>query len=146
MGTELDITKIRTVGCPCVLIFNGEKGETMRITQIRTRTDAGWWVIDQLAHGLIGYVPVSWYVSSIRDAAITSAVILAVREVEQGRETWKEWRTARKWFTPMPDNDAGDWPTVWNLITALHLPDRFGDIICGALFSVLFYVIVELIR
>ncbi len=99
----------------------------MRITQIKSPADFGWWCLDQAGHGAIVLAAVSWFATSVGDVAIAGAVILTIREAEQGRDTVDDWRDARECMLPT----HSDFPTVLNLLRALHLPDRFGDVAGG---------------
>ena len=103
----------------------------MRITQIRSPADFGWWCIDQLAHGLIVLAATGWMAAGVGDIAIASVVILTIREGEQGREAVEEWLEARK---------LGDDASVVDLLDALHLPDRVSDIAGGTVVALAGFV------
>ena len=113
----------------------------MRITKIRTLKDFGEWLVDQLLHGLIGWLPVVAFAQRIRDQAIAAAVILTIREVEQARDTIEEWWLQRRDFATGRLDPCGDERcsycrgelTVRTLLRDLHLPDRFGDVGAGTL-------------
>jgi hypothetical protein len=104
----------------------------LRITQVRSPKDAAWFVADQLAHGLIGWVPVALFARRWQDVAIAAAIILTIREGEQARETLEEWLEVRK--------DRGAYAevrsTILCLLDDLHLPDRVTDVSLGTLAAV----------
>ncbi len=117
----------------------------MRITQIRSPADFGWWCLDQVGHGAIVLAAVSWFATSVGDVAIAGAVILTIREGEQGRRTVKEWRQQRQgalsWNDRKPVGVARqEIPTLPDLARGLHLPDRFGDIAGGVAVSTAAFV------
>ncbi len=105
----------------------------MRVTQIRKPADLGWFTLDQVAHGVIGYLPVFWFVEDLGQVAAAAATIMVIREGEQGRRTVKEWLAARK-----PLFDPDDAPSFARLLRDLHLPDRVSDIAGGVIFAMLY--------
>ena len=94
----------------------------MRISQIRSLRDAGWWCVDQDAHAAIVLAALGWIAKSGSDVMWGGGIILLVREIEQARETVEEWR----------ERLTDEW-TLWELILDLHLPDRILDVAVGAL-------------
>lgn len=107
----------------------------MRITQIRSFKDFGWYGVDQIAHAAIVLAPTVWLARSPGDVAIAGAIILTIREVEQGRRTVKEWREVRR-LGGVIDADAIAIEVDWlDLLVDLHLPDRILDIAWGALLA-----------
>ncbi len=104
----------------------------MRVTQIRTPTDLGWFTLDQVLHGVIGYLPVFWFVDDLGQVAAAAATIMLIREGEQGRRTVKEWRNTRR----LSGQKFNGEPLTWrDKIISLHLPDRVSDVVGGVLFA-----------
>ncbi len=103
----------------------------MRVTQIRTPADLGWFTLDQVAHGAIGYLPVFWFVEDLGQVSAAAATILLIREGEQGRRTVKEWLKRRAKVTKVKH--------TWRaLLRDLHFPDRASDVGGGVLFAMVY--------
>lgn len=103
----------------------------MRIMKIRTWKHFGKFCGDQAAHAAIVDGAVIWFAGTWLDVLIAGAVILTVREVEQGRRTVKEWRRTRTIWTELGDMPEATYPGWTDLLRDLHLPDRFADVIFG---------------
>ena len=100
----------------------------MRILKIRSLKDFGAWTLDQALHALIGLASCGWFAQTATQTLGGTAIILTIREIEQGRETVEEYLDRKRdWEDP-------GW-TLWELLLDLHLPDRIMDVTAGALLA-----------
>lgn len=115
----------------------------MRITQIQTLKDAAEWLGDQALHALIALAPVAPFATQLWQVASAGVTILTIREIEQARDAVREWRLAQKVFT---DEDPPHlWPSFADLVRALHMSDRFGDVIAGTILSCAAWILGQLV-
>ncbi len=133
----------------------------MRVLKIRSWKDFGWFCLDQVGHAAIVDLAVIWFASDWLDVIQAGAVILTIREGEQGRRTVKEWRKARdavasnlpiqwdnRFATPLTDlmdptstrrQHQREEPQLIDLLEELHLVDRLADIVFGTLLAAGFF-------
>jgi hypothetical protein len=131
----------------------------MRVLEIRSPADFGWWCLDQVGHAAIVDLAVIWFAGDWLDVLQAGAVILTIREGEQARDAVRDWHKAREavesnlpisWdnrFATVIEELAGDGsiqvdgylseaPEFCDLLVELHLADRVLDIAVGTWLAV----------
>lgn len=122
----------------------------MRILKIRSWLDFGEFCLDQVGHAAIVDLAVIWFARDWRDVVQAGAVILTIREGEQGRRTVKEWRKARAEWAEGEDARVrvedgrvveilAVKPDALKLLEDLHLADRVADVFFGTLLAAGFF-------